>query len=149
MARAMSQEHEKEFAELEAFVGFYATAIMGIDPANIVHPTTQLHSIAAQVGKAKALIGLRQAVNDCLEWADDATVEEISDLDGALKSRGVVTFTELLIRRSRKYKAVLKRGRIRNDTEYYMVNAAASDQSMAMSTDERRQLDSMLAGYQA
>lgn len=149
MARAMSLENEREFKELEAFVGFYATAIMGIDPANIVHPTIQLRGIAAQVGKAKALIGLRQAVNDCLEWVDDATVEEISELDFALKSQGIVTFTELLVRKSRRYKAVLKRGRIRNDTEYYMVNAAACDQSIAMSEDERRQLDSMLAGYQA
>lgn len=149
MARAMSQEKEQEFAELEAFVDFYATAMMGIDRANPIHPSIQLRGIAAQVGKSKALIGLRQAVNDCLEWADDATPEEISALDSALKSRGIVTFTELLVRKSRKYRAVLKRGCIRDDTEYYMVAAAASELSIAMTEDERRQLDSMLAGYRA
>ena len=145
----MSQEKEQEFAELEAFLDFYATAIMGIDPANHIHPSIQLRGMAAQVGKSKALIGLRQAVNDCLEWADDATPEEISALDSALKSRGIVTFTELLVRKSRKYRAVLKRGRIRDDTEYYIVAAAASELSIAMPEDERRQLDSMLAGYRA
>lgn len=149
MARAMSPEKEQEFVELEAFLDFYATAVMGIDPANDIHPATQLRGIAAQVGKSKALVGLRQAVNDCLEWVEDATPEEISALDSALKSRGIVTFTELMVRKSRKYRAVLKRGRIRNDTEYYIVDAAASDLSIAMPEDERRQLDCMLAGYRA
>lgn len=149
MARAMSQEKEQEFAELEAFVAFYATAIVGIDPANPIHPSIQLRGIAAQVGKPKALVGLRQAVNDCLEWVEEASPEEISALDSALKSKGIVTFTELLVRKSRKYRAVLKRGRIRNDTEYYIVDTAASDLSIAMPENERRQLDSRLAGYRA
>ena len=147
MARRMSTNNEQEYAQLEAFVGFYATSFWGIDPNSDIHPTIVGQRIAAQVGKSKALAGLRQAANDCLEGIQDLSAEEIVALDMQLETLGIVTTTELLYRYSRKYKAIMKRGLVRNEADYHLIAAVASNMTIAILEQDRDALELMLAEF--
>jgi hypothetical protein len=148
MARQMSPEKEREYAELNAFLDIYATHVMKIDPKSPAHPTNAGERIVAAVGKAKALVGLRQAINDTLEGLQDLSAEQLRPLDIALKQAGIVTITELRRRYSRQFKAILKRGSIRNETEYYMIKATLDDCAGSVAQAEREQLGSMLLAYE-
>ena len=148
MARPVSQEREREYAELNAFLDMYATHFMKIDPASPTHPTNAGKRIVAAVGKSKALIGLRQAINDSLEALQDLTPEQVAQLDRALRQSGIITLTELRRRHSRKYKAIFKRGVIRNEMEYYMVKAVLDGCAVSLSDTELTHLGSMLMTFE-
>src|SRR5690606_2666867 len=119
MASRISKEHELEHAELSACLDMYATHILKIDPNDPAHPTNAGKQIVAAVGMAKALVGLRQAITDSLEALEGLPLQTVTQLDQALRQAGIVTLTELRRRHSRKYKAILKRGHIRDEMEYY------------------------------
>jgi hypothetical protein len=148
MARRTSGEIVREYQELNAFVDMYATHFRKIDPGSESHPTNVGKRIVAAVGISKALAGLRQAVNDCLEGLQDLTPMEVQQLDTALREVGIVTLTELRRRHSRKYKAVLKRGAVRDETEYYMVKAVLDERTDALSATELATLGGMLLAYE-
>lgn len=144
----MSPEKEQEFDELRRFVDMYATNFMKIDPANSIHPSHVSQRIIATVGRSEALVGVRQAANDCLEGLQDLTLDEVRELDAALRTAGIITLSELRRRQSGKYKGILKRGRIRTETEYYMIKAVLDDCSASTSQDEVQNLDSMISSYE-
>jgi hypothetical protein len=148
MARRTSDEVKREYVELNAFVDMYATYFRKIDPGSDAHPTNVGKRIVAAVGFSKALVGLRQAVNDCLEGLQDLSPLEVQQLDTALRQSGIVTLTELRRRHCRKYKAVLKRGAVRSETEYYMVKAVLDERTDALSETEVATLGDMLVGYE-
>ena len=122
MPRAISLEREREYQELSAFVDFYYTNVKGVDAANSVHPTNVLKQIVQQFGKSKALEGLRQATNDTLEELTDRPSAVISTLDSSLRSLNIVTISELRRRYASSYKRIVKRGVIRTETEYHLIN---------------------------
>ena len=148
MARQVSPATEREYARLNAFLDLYATHVMKIDPADPAHPTNTGQRIVAAVGKSKALVGLRQAVNDCLEGMHDLGNAQNAQLDAMLRQSGVVTLTELLRTHSRRYQAILKRGRVRNETEYYMVKAVLDDGIAGLAEAEKVRLGSMLLAFE-
>ena len=125
MPRRVSPEREREYEELNAFLDFYATNYMGIDPADPVHPTNTGRDIVAKVGKSKALEGLRQAVNDVVEALSTCPRDEILRTDEALRTAGLLTVSEVRLRHSRKLKRILAHGHIRTETEYYLIKGIA------------------------
>ena len=148
MAKRTSDEVTREYVELNAFVDMYATHFLRIDPLSENHPTNVGKQIVAAVGISKALVGLRQAVNDCLEGLQGLTPAEVQQLDAALRQAGIATLTELRRRHSRHYKAVLKRGAVRSETEHYMVKAVLDERTDALSATELATLDGMLLVYE-
>lgn len=148
MTRPMSEEKEREYAELSAFLDMYATHFMKLDPKSSIHPTNVGTQIVEAVGKSKALVGLRQAINDSVDGLQDLTYEQVAQLDTALRGAGIVTLTELRRRHSRKYKSILKRGLIRNDTEFYLIKAILDDCADMLAGPERDNLASMLLAFE-
>ena len=144
----MSAEREREYADLGAFLDMYATHFRKIDPADPRHPTNAGTRIAAAVGKSKALVGLRQAINDTREDLQVLTPEQVSKLDSLLIDAGIVTLSELRRRYSRQYKAILRRGKIRNDTEYYLVKGISDECADLLNEAEIDQLRSMLLAFE-
>ncbi len=114
MAGRISDEKVREYAELNAFLHMYATHFMKIDPASPVHPTNVGKQIVAAVGLSKALVGLRQAINDSLEGLQDLAPEQVEQLDMSLRQSGIITLTELRRRHSREVRG---RSEARRDTQ--------------------------------
>jgi hypothetical protein len=148
MPRAISLEREREYQELSAFVDFYYTNVKGMDAANSAHPTNVLKQIVQQFGKSKALEGLRQATNDTLEELTDRPSAVISTLDSSLRSLNIVTISELRRRYASSYKRIVKRGVIRTETEYHLINGIVVDLTSAVMDTERSELQRLLEAYE-
>lgn len=149
MPRPMSPEREKEYAELHAYIDFYATNVWGIDSASPSHPTNAGKEIVEKFGKSKALDGLRQAANDTIEMVSNQPEEVVAKLDAALKAAGLLTISEVRRRYSATYKRILRRGMIRTDIEYYIIKGVAVDQAIPISQSERHALEEMLFAYKS
>ena len=144
----MSPDREREYAELNAYLEFYSTNVTGVDPADPVHPTNVGKRIVAEYGKSKALDGLKQAVNDTVEDLIDQPPEYIAELDASLREAGLLTFSEVRRRYASSYKRILKRGSIKNDTEYYLIAGVLADFTTSADDDERSTLGQLIAEYE-
>ncbi|WP_404790778.1 hypothetical protein [Altericista sp. CCNU0014] len=144
----MSQELEREYSELHAYLDFYSTHVSGIDPNDPIHPTNVGIRIVAEYGRSKALDSLKQAVNDTVEELIDRPPEYVQKLDAALREEGLLTFSEIWRRYASSYKRTVKRGIIRTETEYYLVTGVLADYSSLVTEDECALLESLVARYE-
>jgi hypothetical protein len=149
MPRPLSAEREHEFQELFAFVDFYATHVNRVEVTSERSMSTICADIVRKYGKSKALEGLRQATNDIIEDLRDRPVEGIAVLDEALHAHGIVTASEVRRRYASSYKRIVKRGSIRDDTEYYLLNGIVVDLANGIPDDERSVLQQLLDVYEA
>lgn len=152
MARPMSPEREKEFEDLLAFLDFHYEVFtkpkLPLDMAERLSVRGEAERIAREYGRSKALVGTRQAVNDVVEDLSNLTAEGVELLDRALYDTGLSTLSEMRRRYSTLYQKVLRRGRIKTETEYYLVNGLVVDQTSALSGDERNVLQGMISEYE-
>lgn len=148
MTRPLSSDREREFQELLAFVSFYTTHVSGVTPTSTFSVQTVCADIIKQYGKSKALEGLRQAANDIIEELSDKPAAGIAALDEALRASGLITASEVRRRYASAYKRILKRGTIRNDTEFYLINGIVVDLVNDISDDERATLQRLLDSYE-
>lgn len=144
----MTPERENEYNELLNYVGFFATVVWRIDPASATHPTNVIEGIVQQFGKSKALVGLRQAANDTIGATSNWNSEARAVADASFRAAGVVTVSEIIRRYSTSYKRIVKRGFIRNETEYYVINAILVNQENAISDDELACLQRLTEGFE-
>ena len=148
MGRRMSPEREREYAELHAYIDAYSTHVHGIDPANPIHPTNVAKEILAKFGKSTALDGLRQAANDTVEELRHRDVGYLKQVDQVLAKHGVLTFSEVCRRYAASYRKILKRGKIKTETEYYLIAGALADAASACDAEERQQMQRMAIEYE-
>lgn len=148
MARSMSPEREKEYEELSGYLDFFATHVMGVDPASPIHTTASLKRIAEEYGRSRALEGLRQAANDTVQSLESkAGVAQA--LDAALRGNGLVGFYEIARRYGSIFRKILKRGRVKNETECYLVRGALADCANSIADDERAVLAQLIEGFES
>ena len=145
----MSPEREREYAELHAYLDYYSTHVIGIAPTDPVHPAAVEKRIVAEYGRSKALEGLKQAVNDTVEELSGQSLEYVQRLDAALRENGILSVSEVRRRYALSYKRIMKRGRIKNETEYYLIAGVLADYSSLASTEERALLEQLVAKYGA
>lgn len=148
MARRMSSANDAEFDQLKRFTDFFDLHVRGLSPDRATSPAKALDRIVAEHGKSKALTGLRQAVSDCIERTNDRPLEWVVGFDKACIAAGVPTLSQLRAKYSAKYKGVMSRGRIRSQTEYYLVMGILNDLTSDISNSERKSLNGMVAEYE-
>jgi len=148
MTRQMSPEREAEFAEVLAFLDFYFNYVKKPEVTSGLGIQAEAERIAEVYGRSKALEGARQAVNDVIEELGDLKPEGVEILDEALRSAGIRTFSEVRRAYGRAYKKILKRGSIRTETEYYLVNGLVVDLASDIPPSERVLLQQMLSAYE-
>ena len=76
------------------------------------------------------------------------TQQQLASLDAKLIETGSITVAEMRRRYSRQYQAVLKRGRIRNETEFYLVKGILDSCADSLGQHEQATLDSLLLGFE-
>lgn len=148
MPREMSPKREQEYAELSAFLDFFSTNVLGVDPSSPSHSRNVGKRIVAEVGESKALDGLKQAVNDAVEALVDQPAEFVQRLDASLQEAGLLTFSEVRRRYASSYKWILKRGAIKSDTEYYLIAGVLADSAKSADADERATLGRLVSDYE-
>ena len=144
----MKPERDAEYIELLSYIALFATVVWQIDPGSATHPAKAIEGIVQKFGKSKALVGLRQAANDSIEATIHWNSEAKAVIDEGFRAAGVVTLSEITRRYSANYKRIVKRGFIRNETEYYVVNGVLIDQGSAISDDERTGLQRLTEAFE-
>lgn len=148
MKAPMTPEREREYNELLGFVSLFSTAVNQIDPTSAVHPANTIKGIVERFGKSKALVGLRQAANDCVEYAGNWNPEARVLVDETFRAAGVVTLSEITRRHSASYKRIVKRGFIKNETEYHVINGILIDHGNAVLAEERMRLQKLTQAFE-
>ena len=152
MARTASPEKQREYDELKRFFTHWQTHLVSYRVFDLDHPHHPINMLArfeSELGISRALTGLKQAVNDVLEGCGDFSPEQISQADASLSRAGAPTLTQLWQRRSRQYKVILRRGRIRNDTEFYLITSILADTTLQVPVLEQEVLGKMVASYES
>jgi hypothetical protein len=145
----MSLVNEQEFADLSAYVSLFSTLLRGIPESSDIHPSHHMDVIPGEVSKSQRLAGLRQATNDTIEATRDFTPAQVAAVDAAFRARKVITLSEVRRRYWSKYKAVIRRGCIRNETEYYLVAGLLNDTGAQMDAAERETLLGLVAIFES
>lgn len=148
MGRKMSPEREREYEDLFAFLDFYQANLHKVRLVQTTSFAAEAARIVETYGKSKALEGLRQAVNDVIEELRDLTQESVAIVDNALRASGVRTLSDVRKSYSASYKKILRRGLIKTETEYYLVNGIVVDMASGATDEERATLQSMLDAFE-
>jgi hypothetical protein len=112
------------------------------------HPLAVLESME-QKSMSQARLGLGLAINDTLEDSWELSPAEVTAIDLVLAGRGIITLSELRRRYSRQFQGILKRGKIRDETEYYLVTGILASFTAGATDEERMKLDEMVEAYEA
>jgi hypothetical protein len=142
----MQDELQFEYAKLKEFLSFFVERYLkaeGLPPEQ--QPVACLERLESKSLKM-AFNGLRQAINDCVEMSLHFDNSEVEKLDSALRTRGIVTLSELRRRYSKNYAKIIKRGQVNNDTEYYLLRNVLFDPAEKTS-DERKLLEKLISDY--
>ncbi len=91
--------------------------------------------------------GLREAVSDCMDMSLQFTPMEVAKFDSELRLNDIPSLSELRRRYSRAYARMLKRGRIEDETEYYLLRNVLFD-PCEKAEGEREQLEKLIAGFE-
>lgn len=119
-----------------------------MDATSSVSLATVCSGIVEQYGKSKALEGLRQAANDIIEDLSDRPADGVAALDEALRVAGLLAASEVRRRYASSYKRIVRRGSIRDDTEYYLINGIVVDLGNGTPDEERAMLQRLLDAYE-
>ena len=133
---------------MKDFLSFYAERFLttdGLPPHK--QPIASLEALEKKSMKM-ALNGLRQAINDCVEMSLHFDHKEVEKLDFQLRSRGIVTLSELRRRYSKSYAKIMKRGQIKSETEYYLIRNVLHDPT-EKTPEERKLLEELISDYEA
>jgi len=93
--------------------------------------------------------GLKQAVGDLLEMTRDMTFQDKQEADAYLTERGAPTLTQMRREIWQLIPKILKRGKVRNDEEYYLLKERAiSLDDPDMDDETRKVADQLLFEYE-
>jgi hypothetical protein len=144
----MQKDAKLEYERMKDFFSFYVERyfnLAGLPPEK--RPIAVLEVLEKRSMKL-AFNGLRQAVNDCMEMSSHLSREEVENLDSLLRGRGIVTLSEMRRRYSKDYAKIMKRERIKNETEYYLLRNVLNDPT-EKTPEERGLLEKLISDYEA
>jgi hypothetical protein len=146
MARKISPQREAEYNELKRVLlllyAHWGNKKFSSSMENIMNHNE------AKFGKSRALAGLKEAINETLDGLYAFTKDELAEIDRYLKSHHAPTLTELYARKGNHFAKILRRGRIKDDVEYYMLNERLNDvDDKSASPTERRKIAELVAQY--
>jgi hypothetical protein len=145
----MPKISEAEYAELKAF--FIAWEQEFPPPPELPaeeYPVAVLEQMERK-NQSSARLGLGMAINDILEESWDFPASDVAEIDAKFHRNGILQLSELRRRYSRQFRGILKRGRINDDTEYYLVQGILASFTADAGEDERRLLEDFSRAYEA
>ena len=167
MVRQPKSERQRRYEQLKSFILAFAEFIdswsLTQPPGRVGSPgpdgeivwrtvegpplqmTPSLRSRIAQLEThsfSEALRGIRMALNDSLEMTRDLPTEGIKQADEFLTRHGCPSLTAMRELVWQRVPKILKRGRIRNDEEYYLIierlNDISESRASRVPTERRR-----------
>ncbi len=90
--------------------------------------------------KSQAFMGLRQAIQDTLEDMKEMGAHKLQEIDALLKNEGAPSLSEVRSIIWNEIPKIMKRGRIKNDTEFYLIKERTINIASNEFTDQELQL---------
>jgi hypothetical protein len=145
----MTAANQREYAELRRFVETWGERLApeGLPPE--LRPAQVIAAFEQRSRRPLPLSGLRQALGDILEDALEFAPDQIVRADAVLREAGAPTLTQMLLRRAGIFRAIVRRGRLRNDTEFYLVTAALQDTAADLGDAGAATLNRLVADYES
>ena len=138
MPRALSPEKQAEYDRLKAFTLALASvidALSGRANESAEHSWVDYLSRGLpefeRRAPAQALAGLRMTRNDFLDITRALSPAGVRAIDASFAEAGLPTLSQVRGQVWRTIPDALKRGRIRNEEEYYVIIARVNDQAMS------------------
>lgn len=126
----------------------YVEEVLQKGPVSALSALEALDRMEAE-SESKARKGLDMALNDLVEATERWAYRAVAEFDKLLQSKGGATLSEMRVRRSRSYKALVKKGRIDRESDYYLVKGVLEGGSESLSADSLVSLRSMLVQYES
>src|SRR5262245_37645810 len=144
----MPKVSEQEYDELRAF---FVAWFEDFPPAASLpawgHPVAMLKVTEAS-SRSRARLGLGMAIKDILEESWSFPPTKVADLDAKFSARNILPLSELRRRYSRQFRGILKRGKIRTETEYYLVQGILASFTAEATETERELLTKLSVAYE-
>lgn len=118
-----------------------------LDPNHLSSPSDVLTNWETK-SKSLALRGLKEGINNVLTMISGLPDKNKMDLDNILKSAGLQPLNRLISSVKDIPAKVIKRGKIKNLDEYYIVRDAIADTAYEISETDRQQLEIILFKYE-
>lgn len=139
---------KQEYKELKRFISFYSTNYMPVEriPPEL-RPVACLEMLEKKSFKM-AIKGLRQLINDIIERSRHTDFKQLAKIDSELRAENIITLSKLRRGFSKDYARIIDRGKINNETEYYLVRNVVEDGTIEISETERDILFRMIANFE-
>src|SRR5690242_5059950 len=99
----MSEASKREYDELKRFLDVWGNSFYrGVVPRDAL-PGNVIAAFEKQSGRPWPMVGVRHAIGDILEGAQDFRPDTIVQLDEALRRAGAPTLTQLLLRQAKTF----------------------------------------------
>jgi hypothetical protein len=99
--------------------------------------------------KSQAFSGLKQAIQDTLHDMYEVSIAELKEIDELLKKERLPPLSEVRNTLWNEIPKIMKRGKIKNDTEFYLIKEKAIDLgSKDFSERERESLNRLIEEYE-
>ena len=117
-----------EYERLRSWLAYMAPKVFSLD---LITPETDpivaLDHVALK-SPAKARSGLSMAIGDVVEFTSGWPPADVARCDSELSESGLPTLTEVQARFSKVIQRVIRRGRIKNDEEFYIIRNAVGQE---------------------
>jgi hypothetical protein len=97
--------------------------------------------------RIRGAAGTKVAINDLLSQSRHFTDSERAAIDARLSARKLPSLRSLEVGFKRAHVRILKRGIIRNEEEYYLVQEILADQEFAVTEADRMALEAIVQKY--
>ncbi len=119
-----------EYEQLRSWLGYMVPKVFGSDLlATGTDPVVMLDQMASR-SFAEARRGLAMAIGDVVEFVGDWSAANVAKCDSELSQNSLPTLTQVQARFSKAIQRVVRRGRIRNDEEFYALRNAVEQKGV-------------------
>lgn len=135
----------QDYEQLKAFFARMTNIVFpGAESLSVEkRPLAVLESFEGK-SMARAREGLAHAIGDIIEAAEAISAERVAQIDAALAAEGILTLSAVRARFGRTVRAIMKRGKVRSEREYYALRNVVE----AMAEPEQAAAWGLLAAYE-
>jgi hypothetical protein len=140
-----------DYEKLKRFFIFYVDWFVLVEQKNLRledRPAVFLENLE-RASPANAKTGLQMVVNDVIEMAVGWPSEKVTEADLRFAGSGAFTLSEVRCLYSQMYRNILKRGSIRSEAEYYLLEGVVDGGGFEPGQEEMKKIESMTTAFEA
>ena len=112
-----------------------------------LHPALFIPQLEA-ISMSKARAGVAQAIGDIIEQTMDWSPVVVASADSQLAAAGLPTLTEVRLLSGKAMRALVKRGRARNETEFYLAKGLVDGCADQIAADDLAVLTKIVSDFE-